>query len=227
MNQSSLPPADRRERVSQNRRLFTSITTSLVIISACIGFHASVHAQLLDQSAAPADGLDQLITILIGWDFAGMTADEESAFMGMVNPLTEQEVIETLTPDQRQGREQSLRMFNDPDAYSQWVASHPLTLDQAAEREQSIWMITHPLEYGKLQDQQRTQAQRDELQAAALAISQPTAAQFLTPAQQQAASSLANPAIKPKPVTVTVPITNASAVFSATNSLEMLNLGKP
>jgi hypothetical protein len=207
--------------------LLTSFAKSIAILGACLGMHtAAVNAQLLNPAPSPESDTNQLMTILVGWDFTGMTADEEASFMGMASPLTEEEVVQRLTPTQRQGREQSLRNFNDPDpeSFARWLAANPLPPDLATQREQSIWMMAHLQEYGELQDQQRTQAQRDELQAAAQAILHPIAAQNTSPAQQHA---IAHPEIKPKPVTVTVPITSAPAFFGGTNTLAILNPVKP
>ena len=206
--------------------LLTSFAKCIAILGACLGMHTAVNAQLLNPATPAESDTNQLMTILVGWDFAGMTADEEASFMGMVSPLTEEEVVQRLTPRQRQGREKSLRSFNDPDpeSFGRWLAANPLPPHIATRREQSIWMMGHLQEYGQLQDQQRTQAQRDELQAAAQAIHHPIAAQNISPAQQQA---IAHPEINPKPITVTVPITNAPAFFGSTNTPSILNPVKP
>jgi len=200
---------------------------ALARLIACFAVSAAAHAQLLDPATPPPNELEQFINVLVAWDFSGMTADEENAFIAVMDPATEQEILQLLTPAQRQERDDYVRMFNDPDGYAKWMAAHPLTLEQATAREESIWMITHPLEYGELQNQHRTQAELDELWASAVAFSQPARPFVQTAAQQEAEKQIANPAIKPKPVTIAVPINEAASLLSGPNSPALLNQPQP
>jgi hypothetical protein len=205
---------------------FASLPKSIVILAACLTVQIIANAQILPPEPSTIDDPDPLMTVLTGWDFSEMTLPEETAFMGMVNPLTEKEIAQILTPAQWQEREQWKRNFNDPKAFSQWLAAHPLTPAQSAQQQLSIWMMSHLPEYGQLQNQTRTQAQIQELAAAVAAILRPPM-QPLTPAQQSAINSLRNPTPKPKPVTITVPLSEAATILSPTNPPAIINPARP
>jgi hypothetical protein len=195
-------------------------TAAVIATISSMWFAATAEAQLLDDNPWPEDPVD----VFLGWDFSEMTVESQAAFEGIMNPLTDEEIEKTLTPDQLQSRQHAIFAITRPEEYAK---VHPIqrTPAEQARMEFQKWVISHPIEAGQLANRQKTPEQLQQDALSLWMMTHPKEAfgltqRFTTPeqikAQALAIMEASNPDINPKPVGRTVPFTQApSAVNEA------------
>jgi hypothetical protein len=181
----------------------------VIVAGLCLGSAAT--AQQLDTPPWP-ENPPELVDILVGWDFTGMTGDETDGFWGIINPLTQKEIEDQLTSEQRLERQAVERTIINPSTtppnqstdaqLAQYVISHPIEYKQWADKQKtpeqlreeaiSMWTILHPIEASQIAQSLKTP---EEIKA-----------------QIQAQVEAANPQLKPKPILKQVPFNEAVPV---------------
>jgi hypothetical protein len=165
------------------------------------------------------------IDIIVGWDWTGMTEEQKASIAAMdaIRPLSDEEVLARLTPEEQTIWLKGRLALIDPVQYEKLYPTEK-TPEELADQQFHEWAMAHPVEYKQLTDKLKTPEQLQQEAFSMWAITHPEEANKLAQslkspdeikAQLEAQIQLAHPDILPKPVMQTVPAVETQTILNS------------